>query len=176
MIGLGSKLEEAQKKQVQEYLELCQMLTDEIRKRFNGEIESAEAIREHAEKYLEMAEDTQMYFQRIIEYLELRKRAINEFFSHLFWVKQAITATNAEETFFYLRNALEGLIDMETLIRRENELAINFDKKIKAIREFINFVEETEQELEDYKKVYPELLQKLEEIIKTIKKPATQTK
>ncbi len=169
-------MEEEQKKQVQEYLELCQRLTDEIRKRFNGEIESAEAIREHAEKYLEMAEDIQIHLQRIIEYLELRKRAINEFFSHLFWVKQAITATNVEETFFYLRNALEGLIDMETLVKRENELAINFDKKIQAIRGFIDLVEETGRELEDYQKFYPELLQKLEEIIKTIKKPATQTK
>ncbi|MBS7250346.1 MAG: hypothetical protein KIH08_07120 [Candidatus Freyarchaeota archaeon] len=169
-------MEEAQKKQVQEYLELCQRLTDKIRKRFDGEIESAEAIREHAEKYLEMAEDTQMHIQRIIEYLELRKRAINEFFSHLFWVKQAITATNAEETFFYLRNALEGLIDMETLVRRENELTINFDKKIQDIREFIDFVEETQRELEDYQKFHPELLQKLEEIMKTIKKTSHPNK
>jgi hypothetical protein len=172
---LGLELEDESRKQVQEYLELCQKLTEEMRKKFGVEIDSAEFIREHSDKPLEQAEDTSTYLQRITEYLEIRKRAMNEFLSQLFWIKQALSSTKSEEASFYLRTALEGLIDMETLLNRETELLINFEKNVQTIRSFLKFVEETKKEIQNYKKAYPELINKLDEIIKNIKETPKTT-
>jgi hypothetical protein len=172
---LGLKLEDELRKQVQDYLESCQKLTGEMRKKYGAEIDSAEFIKKHSEKQLELAEDIKIYLERITEYLELRKRAVNEFLSQLFWINQSLNSTNSEEISFYLRNALEGLIDMETLLTRENELLINFEKNAQTIKVFLDFVEETKKEIENYQKVYPELINKLEEIIKNINETTTKT-
>jgi len=172
---LGLELEDELRKQVQEYLELCQKLTVEMRKKYDVEIYSAEFIREHSEKQLELAEDIKIYLQRIIEYLGLRKRAVNEFLSQLFWINQSLNSTNSEEISFYLRNALEGLIDMETLLTRESELLINFEKNVRTIKNFLDFVDETKKEIENYKNFYPELINKLDEIIKNINETPPKT-
>ncbi|WXG41418.1 MAG: hypothetical protein WED07_11745 [Candidatus Freyarchaeum deiterrae] len=168
-------MEDESRKQVQEYLELCQKHIDEMRKKFGIEIDSAESIIEHSDKQLELADDINTYLQGIIEYLELRKRTMNEFLSQLFWIKQALNSTKSEEISFYLRNSLEGLIDMETLLDRENELLINFEKRVQTIRNFLDFVEGTKKEIENYKKFYPELINKLDEIIKNTKETPPKT-
>lgn len=168
-------MEDESKKQVQDYLELCQKLTAEMRKKYDAEIDSAEFIRGHSEKQLELAEEVKIYIDRITEYLELRKRAINEFLSQLFWINQSLNSTNSEEIYFYLRNALEGLIDAETLLIRQNELLINFEKNAQTIKEFLDLVEETKKEIENYQKVYPELINKLEKIIKSINETTPKT-
>ncbi|MHA1580572.1 MAG: hypothetical protein ACTSUQ_13230 [Candidatus Freyarchaeota archaeon] len=163
-------MESKYREQIQEYVDLCQSLIREMREKHEVEIDSAEFMRDHSEKYMELAEDSQIYLQRIAEYLELRQRAVNEFISQLFWVKQALSAKDPEETSFYLRNALEGLIDMETLLRRETELLVNFEERVQAIRNFIDLVDKTKKEIESYQKFYPKLILKLEEIVETIQK------
>ena len=168
-------MEDESKKRVQEYLEICKRLTEELREKYGFEIDSPDFIREHSEKQLELAEDIRIYIQRITDYLELRKRAFNDFLSHLFWLKQASISENLEEVSFYLGNALEGLVDMEALLKRETELQINFEKNVQTIKNFLNYVKETKKELENYQKLYPELILKLEEIIKNIKKTASKT-
>lgn len=168
-------MEDASKKRVQEYLEICQKLTEELRKKYGFEIDSPDFLREHSEKQLELAEDIRIYLQRITDYLELRKRAFNDFISHLFWLKQALSSENLEEISFYLRNALEGLVDMETILKRETDLLINFEKNVQTIRDFLNYVVETKNELESYQKLYPDLILKLEELIENIKKTASKT-
>lgn len=168
-------MEDASKKRVQEYLEICQKLTEELRKKYGFEIDSPDFLREHSEKQLELAEDIRIYIQRITDYLELRKRAFNDFLSHLFWLKQALSSENLEEISFYLRNALEGLVDMETILKRETDLLINFEKNVRNIRDFLNYVGETKNELESYQKLYPDLILKLEELIENIKKTASKT-
>ncbi|MGQ9721964.1 MAG: hypothetical protein ACUVXA_11655 [Candidatus Jordarchaeum sp.] len=168
-------MEDELKTQIQEYLELCQRVTEELRKKYGFEIDSPDFIREHSEEQLELAEDVRIYIQRITEYLELRKRAFNDFLSHLFWLKQAQVSTNPDEISFYLSNAIEGLIDMETLLNRETELLINFEKNVQTIKNFLKTVGETKKEFEDYQKIYPELLSKLEQILVNIKKTASKT-
>ena len=168
-------MEDESKKRVQEYLEICKRLTEELREKYGFEIDSPDFIREHSEKQLELAEDIRIYIQRITDYLELRKRAFNDFLSHLFWLKQASISENLEEVSFYLGNALEGLVDMEALLKRETELQINFEKNVQTIKNFLGYVKETKKELENYQKLYPELILKLEEIIKNIKKTASKT-
>ncbi len=168
-------MEDESKKRVQEYLEICKRLTEELREKYGFEIDSPDFVREHSEKQLELAEDIRIYIQRITDYLELRKRAFNDFLSHLFWLKQASISENLEEVSFYLGNALEGLVDMEALLKRETELQINFEKNVQTIKNFLDYVKETKKELENYQKLYPELILKLEEIIKNIKKTASKT-
>ena len=168
-------MEDESKKRVQEYLEICKRLTEELREKYGFEIDSPDFIREHSEKQLELAEDIRIYIQRITDYLELRKSAFNDFLSHLFWLKQASISENLEEVSFYLGNALEGLVDMEALLKRETELQINFEKNVQTIKNFLDYVKETKKELENYQKLYPELILKLEEIIKNIKKTASKT-
>ncbi len=167
-------MEKESKNRIQDYLELCQKLMEELREKHGFEIDSPE-FREHSEKQLELAEDVRIYLQRITDYLELRTRAINDFLSHLFWLKQALGSPNPDETSFYLRNALEGLIDMETLLNRETELLINFEKNVQTINSFLEYVKETKKELYNYQKLFPELISQLEEIINNIKKPAPKT-
>lgn len=168
-------LEDELRKQVNDYLELCQKLTGEMRKKYGAEIDSPQFLWEHSEKQLELAEDIKNYLQRITEYLELRKRTINEFFSQLFWINQSLNASDYEEISFYLRTALEGLIDIETLLTRAAELLINFEKNAQTIKNFLSFIEETKKEVENYQKIYPELINKLEEIIKNINKAIPKT-
>ncbi|MFB0563344.1 MAG: hypothetical protein ACETWM_19260 [Candidatus Lokiarchaeia archaeon] len=168
-------MEEESKKRIQEYLEMCQRLTEELREKYGFEMDSPEFIREHSEKQLELAEDIRIYIQRITDYLELRKLAFNDFLSHLFWLKQASISENLEDVSFYLRNALEGLVDMENLLKRETESLINFEKNVRTIKDFLDYVKETKKELENYQKLYPELILKLEEIIENIKKTASKT-
>ncbi|MEM3585823.1 MAG: hypothetical protein QXO71_00755 [Candidatus Jordarchaeaceae archaeon] len=165
-------MEDELRKQVHDYLEMCQKLTGEIRKKYGVEIDSAEFILEHSEKQLELAEDIKIYLERITEYLELRKRTFNEFISQLFWINQSLKASNYEEIAFYLRTALEGLIDAETLLAREKELLMNYEKNAQIIKSFLDKVEETKKEIEEYKKLYPELINKLEQIIKYVNEAA----
>lgn len=165
----GSMLEEMLsdvKKEVKEYLKLCK---DYIKSVIGGEPEVEDWCGDLVDGYNVLWDTILTYLDDLRDYIQTRKKVISEFEAHLFWVKQVLEADNVEDAAFYLKHAIEDLIDMKSLTLIERELASRVEEQFSAILKVMEGVKAAKRRTELFEKTYPQLEKLLENMIKKLK-------
>ncbi|MEM4675856.1 MAG: hypothetical protein QXM12_06150, partial [Nitrososphaerota archaeon] len=103
------------------------------------------------------------------EYIQARKKVVSEFEAHMFWVKQALEADNVEDAAFYLKHALEDLIDMKSSVLVEKELADRLEEEFNTMLKVMEGVKAARKRAELFEETYPRLEKLVEEMIRKLK-------
>ena len=154
------------KEQVKRYLNLCKeyikmvtMKEPEI-KNWKGDL---------IDGYNALWDTILSYLDDLREYIEARKKVISEFEAHLFWMKQLLETNNVGDAFFYLKQAMEDLVDMKSAATIEKEVAERIEEQTQFILKLMEGVKATKRRVELFEKYYPQLEKMLEKMICMLK-------
>jgi len=154
------------KEQVRRYLNLCKeyikmvtMKEPEI-KNWKGDL---------IDGYNALWDTILSYLDDLREYIEARKKVISEFEAHLFWMKQLLETNNVGDASFYLKQAMEDLVDMKSAAIIEKEVAERIEEQTQFILKLMEGVKATKRRVELFEKYYPQLEKMLEKMICMLK-------
>lgn len=168
-LGGGSVLEgalEDVKKEVKEYLKLCK---DYIKSVICGEPEVEGWYGDLVDGYNVLWDLILTYLDDLRDYIQARKKVISEFEAHMFWVRQVLEANSAEDAAFYLKHAIEDLIDMKSSALIEKDLASKVEEQFSAVLKVMEGVKAARRRAELFEKTYPKLEKSIEAMIKKLK-------
>ncbi len=154
------------KREVKDYLKLCK---DYIKVVIGGEPEVKDLHGDLVDGYNVLWDIILAYLDDLKDYIQARKRVISEFEAHLFWVRQVLEADSAEDAVFYLKHAIEDLIDMKSSAIIERDLASRVEEQFSAVLKVMEGVKAARRRAELFEETYPKLEKSLENMIKKLK-------
>ncbi|MEM1512503.1 MAG: hypothetical protein QXW47_09265 [Candidatus Jordarchaeales archaeon] len=154
------------KREVKEYLKLCK---DYIKSVIGGEPEVEDWCGDLVDGYNALWDTILTYLDDLRDYIQARKKVISEFEAHLFWVRQVLEADSVEDAAFYLKHAIEDLIDMKSSALLERDLANRVEEQFSAVLKVMEGVKAAKRRTELFEKTYPQLEKLLENMIKKLK-------
>lgn len=155
------------KREIKEYLKICKEYINRVVSS-EPEVNWGESI---VDEYNVLWDTILTCLDDLKEYIQTRKKVVSAFEAHMFWVKQALEADNVEDAAFYLKHALEDLLDMKGSVLVERELAGRIEEEFNAILKVMEGVKAAKKRAEIFEETYPKLEKLIEDIIRKLKDP-----
>ncbi len=154
------------KREIKKYINLCKNYIERV---ISAEPEIEGWGGDLVEGYSTLWDILLAYLDDLRDYIQARRRVISEFEAHMFWVKQVLEAENIDDVAFYLKHAIEDLIDMKSSVIVERDAASRVEEQFSVVVKVMEGVRAARRRAEIFEETYPKLESFLEAMLKKLK-------